>query len=734
MNPSETYAIVVGIEKYGINEKWNLNGPAIDAAKFVGWLRKRGVPAEHIEFFADPLEENRNAEELISLDVPHKPASSQGIIDLLTSNFMERRGDMLFLFWGGHGVMEEGRHHLFFANVKERFLATLKVEALLGLLRSTFVSNFSRQVVFIDACANYFELQQSSESLAPLPLPSGLPRAAISQFVLFAAGPGERAKNLGALRAGLFSSILLDELKKSSLLVWPPDLPKVQKSVEQQFVALRAEGKASQTPISFYYRDWAGKEDTKYSSNQPDLGPGEEDLADALKDCAIMQTANSRQTILGELLGLGVQSIRLIHHIADKRTHVELIVSVLSRSGDRGALIDQVLNREVQGMHADRLMRVRLEVEQQLFDHASIVQLRELLDPLQLQQTEVLRAFRDCARNLNITSSQESGGAYSLLMTLAGFPLQRNGFPFPALLFAEKLAGLVPAPRAAELREIVDRIAGKRGVTAAVRDFRTGAAWRSTAGKAALVFEIKPKAEGYVLRASLLDADGAWTTLPTDDHPVTEKGAREKFRDLVGQAEQHSADLMIEMVLPREMFCWPVDRWEIDVGGFDAVVGAYYPVVLRWLDRLRNERLQVRWSAKWEAVKAYRGEPLWLRSTDQFQPGQLLAMLGQAPEAGTFITFAFPPPHVAERRGDALTVALSGGTPVAVWWRECDPDPDVAQKELKGLLTHDSPRDLPDILRIVRNQAEQLADPKHPGCRLALLFDNHDHRPPQLAG
>jgi hypothetical protein len=733
VKPSETYAIVVGIEKYSISEKWNLNGPAIDAAKFVAWLRKRGVPADHIKFFADPLEENKNAEELLSLDVPCKPANGEGIVELFASKFMERRGDVLFLFWGGHGVMSAGAHHLFLANVKERYLVTFKVETLLELLRSTSVPSFSKQVVLIDACANYFELQQSPTSLVDASVPPGVPRAAISQFVIFAAGRGERAKNLGALRMGQFSSILLEELKKPSG-EWPPDMQAVQSSVEAQFVALRADGKASQTPVFFYYRDWAGKEAIRYASDQPDLGPAEQDLADALIDCPVMRTPSSRQIVLGQLVELGIQTAKSIPPIPDRRIHVEVIVSVLSRSGDRGALIDKVVSCEEPGKHIDRLMRVRLEIEQQLFDHASVVQLRELLGPLQLPQSDVLRAFRECAGNLTIAPSQEVGEPHSILMTLAGFPYQRVGFPIPALLFAEKVANFIPPLEAAKLRKIVDRIAAQRRATEAIRDFRTGVAWRSTGGEAILVFEIKPKADGYALRASLLDADGLWTVLPTDDHPVTEKGAREKFRDLVYHAEQHSAKLIIEMVVPREMFCWPVDRWEIDVGGFDAVVGAYYPVVLRWLDRLRDERLQGRWSTKWQAVRTYRGAPLWLRSSDQFQPSQLLAMLGQAPETGTFVTFAFPPTRVAERSGDALTVALSGGTPVAVWWRECDPDPKIAQKELESLLTYDSLRELPDLLRMVRNQAEQLADPKHPGCRLALLFDNHDHRPPQLAG
>jgi hypothetical protein len=736
VNPSKTYAIVVGIEKYDIGNAWNLNGPAIDAARFVGWLRNRGVPAEQIRLFANPLEENKDAWELRSLDVSYQPATSDGIMDLLTSEFVETRGDVLFLFWGGHGVMGQGSHHLFFSNVKEKYLLTLEVEAILGLLRSTSVSNFSKQVVFIDACANHSELQQLPTPLAKVPVIYGLPRSSVSQFVLFAAGPGERARNLGTQRTGLFSSVLLEELVKSSPLDWPPDLPAVQSQVAARFVNLRSTGKASQTPISLYYRDWDGKEETQISSSQPHLRAIEQDLADALINCPTMQTESGRGNVLGELLGLGVREVKLIPRIADKRTHVEIIVSELAKTHAHLILIDQILRCEESGSQADHLRRVKLEIEQHLFEHALIVQLRELLLPLQLAQTDVLRIFRECARNLNSASSRELHNVYAHLMWLAAFPLQNrdSGFPCPALLFAERLAHLVPPLVAAKLREIVDRVAGLRGAIQDIRDYRNGVAWHCSTGPCTLVFEMKPKADGYVLGASVLDGDGLWTALPTEDHPVSEQGARQKFKDLVYEAEQWASSLIIEMVLPREMFCSPVDRWKIVLGGVEVAVGAYYPVVLRWADRLHDRRLQTRWRAKWEAAKLSRGQPLWLRSTDQFQPSQLLAMLDQAPEAGTFITFAFPPSPSAERPTDILNVALSVGTPVAVWWRECDSDPDIAKMELEALLTHNSLQELPGILRLIRNHAEQVADPRHPGCRLALMFDNHDHRPPQLAG
>ena len=733
MNPEETHAIVVGIEQYSIpNGSWNLNGPAVDATRFVQWLRGRGVPAKNIRLFAQSIDDNKS--ELAAIDVTSEPADDKTILDAFTDDFANRRGELLFLFWGGHGVVGDNERRLFFSNVRENNLRNLNVNSLLQVFRSTFLSSFDKQVFFVDACANYFELQQSPVGLAEIPVVPGMPRPAVAQFVLFSASAGERAKNVSALRTGLFSHELVEELKKSPATEWPPDLPLVESHLDQRFDELRAEGKANQTPVHFYSQGWAGGVKNRYASNHPELGPGEHDLADALSACPLMQTSTGRVQILAELFTLGVNAVNQITLVADKNTHIEIMVSVLSKSRDRDVLIERVLSREQKGTYVDELKRVRLEIRQQLFDHANIRQLRDLLLPLQLQQPDVLRLFGESASSLIVGARQESVHPYWLLLTLAGFPFQNEGFPYPALLFAEKLAAIVPKSVADGLRRIVDQAAAQRNASDAIREFRTGTAWQPSNGKSVLVFEMKPKAGGFVLRAFLINAGGQWSPLQTDDNPVSESVARDKFRDLVSQVEELSTNLIIEMVLAREMFCEPVDRWTINYGGFDAAVGAHYPVVLRWLNRLHDAKMQPHWKEKWQYVPTHCCKPFWLKQTGEYSPQQLLAKLGNPPSTGAFVSFAYAPPRAGDPRGDALSVALSGGTPVAVWWRECDPDPAIAQNDLQALLTQKSLEELPDVLKNVRNLAEQANDPNHPGCRLAILFDNHDHRPPQLVG
>ena len=58
-SPEHTHAVVVGIEKYETGKDWDLNGPAVDASRFVVWLRNSGVPAVNIHLFIEPLADNK---------------------------------------------------------------------------------------------------------------------------------------------------------------------------------------------------------------------------------------------------------------------------------------------------------------------------------------------------------------------------------------------------------------------------------------------------------------------------------------------------------------------------------------------------------------------------------------------------------------------------------------------------------------------------------------------------
>jgi hypothetical protein len=456
-------------------------------------------------------------------------------------------------------------------------------------------------------------------------------------------------------------------------------------------------------------------------------------LVVALLNCPSMSDRERRKAVLKDLRENFGDVVDRIVHDPTNIGYTHNIVEAFDESDAWPALVDRVLHYDGSSRAGMELSQMRHELTQHLFAPAQMNALRTLLESVRLDSKQVLQRFHECCRNLDVPDPALRTSPYVLLLTLAGYTEQSEGFKIPALEFAVAIETLLPEPARTKFIAIVDVVAADKKVLQELQPLRGGG--QQPTRQLTLVFEMKPKAGAFVLRAHLVDEHGRWTPLLTEDEPVTEAEARRKFRELVSSAEQRSTDLIIEMALSREMFSAPVDRWEIGLGDYNVAVGVHYPVVLRWVNRLRDPRLEPQWGKKWKCVKQHSGDPLWLLRTNDYSPSQLLALLNQAkaPEKGAFISLAFSPLHGGGTAcDDALSIALNGGTPVALWWRDCVPDPIEAQRELQALLKINGLHDLPSLLQSLRNEAEQGSDPKHPGRRLVLLYDNHDHRPPQL--
>ncbi|MBC1238651.1 caspase family protein [Nostoc sp. 2RC] len=263
VKPERTYALVVGIEKYDTGSHSDLDGPVRDALGFVKWLREQTVPLENILLFLSPLDKNRHLLEEIKSSV--KPANRDEINRAITNTLRQKSGDLLFIFWGGHGIVTttntESRR-LFFANAP----LNLDIDSLLTFLRSDyFESGFGRQIFFVDACAEDVEdpgRLPGAESFSN----SALPVRYREQFVVFATKAGGVARNITARQTGLFSEVLREELAKKSLESLLQTMNELTQRLEERFQALREQGSAKQTPIYFWYQDWEGR---KQSIGEP---------------------------------------------------------------------------------------------------------------------------------------------------------------------------------------------------------------------------------------------------------------------------------------------------------------------------------------------------------------------------------------------------------------------------------------------------------------------------------
>jgi hypothetical protein len=312
-NPNKTYALVAGIERYAAGDSWNLDGPAHDARRFVKWLHDNNVPAGNISLFLSPLESNKA---LLDGEPAARPATRQAIEDELLGRLAQKSGDLLYIFWGGHGVITpEGERRLYYADATTQIKLNLDVNSLLTTMRSDIFARLPRQIGVFDTCANYVDGWRSAVTLPGATLPRGKPLQDAQQFVLFAARAGDLATNLDREKTGLFSREVLAQLAAGG--AWPPDMDAIAAQVLDRFRTLRGEGQTDQTPNFFAYSDWA---DNRRSLGQPGKQPAgaagkpppapkkrtlafaeKIELAQALLACDAMSTPNNIDFVLKQI-------------------------------------------------------------------------------------------------------------------------------------------------------------------------------------------------------------------------------------------------------------------------------------------------------------------------------------------------------------------------------------------------------------------------------------------------
>ncbi|MBD2627708.1 tetratricopeptide repeat protein [Anabaena variabilis FACHB-164] len=256
--PERTYALVVGIEKYQ-EKAWNVTAPAMDALKFGHWLIQRGVPKANIRLCLSYLKEHQDLFSQADLEI--EPATEANIFAIITDFLSQQPGDLLYIFWAGHGLItSERERRLLSADITKQNWQNIDLNSLLLFLNSdTFA--ISNHVVIIDACANYLvESAGRPTNLGGRIFSNGKPRTESQQFILLATREGEKAKVNPQERTGYFSQAVREALEQEPPNIWPPDMLKVADKVKQQFASLDKQ----QLPTYYFHQNWDGD---KHSEN-----------------------------------------------------------------------------------------------------------------------------------------------------------------------------------------------------------------------------------------------------------------------------------------------------------------------------------------------------------------------------------------------------------------------------------------------------------------------------------
>ncbi|MEU6253354.1 caspase family protein [Streptomyces sp. NPDC047043] len=266
--PSRTSVVVVGVESYEAGPDWDLDGPAEDARRFADWFLERDVPPERVSVLVSPLE--RNAAVWEQRPHPVHPADQATVHRELLRRIAGEDGELLWVVWGGHGVVDAAGHRrVFCADAVSDDRVNLDLDEALAFFRSNAVSAFRRQIWLVDACQSLPDVRRTRRRLPHSAFPAGSPTAGHDQAALFAVRAGERALNLSGERTGLFSREVLRLLADADPGLWPPDVNALYASLRHTFADLRARGLARQTPIHLWSRGWDGSEGQLLATGTP---------------------------------------------------------------------------------------------------------------------------------------------------------------------------------------------------------------------------------------------------------------------------------------------------------------------------------------------------------------------------------------------------------------------------------------------------------------------------------
>src|SRR5205823_1633890 len=136
---------------------WRLDGPALDACRFAQWLRTRAVPADRITVLVSPLPANAAAVAERVGDY-HRPgpgtADHATVREVFTRYLPRHSSDLLIVYWGGHGVIEQDDRRLLYADATSLDKRNLNLSSLLTAMRSSTFAQHPRQICLVDACQN----------------------------------------------------------------------------------------------------------------------------------------------------------------------------------------------------------------------------------------------------------------------------------------------------------------------------------------------------------------------------------------------------------------------------------------------------------------------------------------------------------------------------------------------------------------------------------------------------
>ncbi|MFF3330880.1 hypothetical protein ACFYWX_15155 [Streptomyces sp. NPDC002888] len=260
LSPERTFALVVGVEQYAITSRWNLRGAARDALRFAEWLTGPGqVPPDNVRLLLSPLDPQcldwSATAQLAALRDRYRPATEENVRNALFRELAKCDGDMLWIYWAGHGFLGKRNMILPCADAYDGEIRHLNLDSALYWWHTDRVKRgcFSLQAALIDACR--VEVPRAM-NLGSVDYGGGAFQNERCQFELYASRKGETARNDAERAAGQFTEVLLGELADRTMLDCIADLKEIGRRVQRRCAELRDNNEGWQLPQFIWGRDW----------------------------------------------------------------------------------------------------------------------------------------------------------------------------------------------------------------------------------------------------------------------------------------------------------------------------------------------------------------------------------------------------------------------------------------------------------------------------------------------
>ncbi|WP_426753387.1 effector-associated domain EAD1-containing protein [Myxococcus sp. Y35] len=322
-----------------------------------------------------------------------------------------------------------------------------------------------------------------------------------------------------------------------------------------------------------------------------------------------------------------------------------------------------------------------------------------------------------------------------LVKELGDAPTQTDGST-PLLHFAALLQLQARGTAAAsKLKKWLVEASAQRGVDveALLRQVNQHSAEQE--GSLFLLLRLEKAPEGRcTVQAWLSQGEqGAMVSIHADDEPrdLSSVGAllNEFLGRISGDLEASDGRLIIEVMLPQELLCYTVERWELEQGRHKPLCGRKYPVVVRSWERAYDPRLSIQvrpdWTRKWKDFQEQPPAGLPRAVIWEPDPAEAGALFDRLIEAGVVCLALMHPQEGSAATSEELSACIDSGTPIALWGRKWPAGLVESRVQVQRLLA--DLRQLPARVRDMRARAHEEA---HVGHSLVLLWDNPNRLPP----